>query len=101
MPVITNSFSLQLPNAKAESTPIMSGSTIYLALTKSGELHWNGTLIDQKSLIQQLDALPNKANINIFLQADRSLAFERIAQLLAFIQSQGIGRIHIETNPTP
>ncbi len=94
MPVLTQHLNVELPRADANPAPIKA---ITLTVQANHTVRWDNTEIDSAQLATQLQQLAQSPDAAVQIAADRAVAFEQVAQVLATVQSSGIRQVAILT----
>jgi len=99
LPVLTKTLPVNLPDADAQpSEP--HPDMVQLGITEDGSLLWQGNTIDQAELSARLLELTSKQpQPPVQIQADRAVAFEHVARVLAAAQKAGVHQLGVLTEP--
>ncbi|NQD38276.1 biopolymer transporter ExbD [Permianibacter sp. IMCC34836] len=99
LPVLTNTLPIHLPDASAApSEPLPE--LVQLGVAADGQLYWQNERIaeaDLPSRLQQLSQQQPQPPVQI--QADRAVAFEHVARVLAAAQKAGVKQLGVLTEP--
>lgn len=99
LPVLTNTLPINLPDAKAApSEPVPE--LVQLGVGADGQLYWQTEAINASELparLQQLTGQQPQPPVQI--QADRAVAFEHVARVLAAAQKAGVKQLGVLTEP--
>ncbi len=98
-PLMTSSLKLELPQvdapAAAEQPQFMS-----VALDAQGRLFLDDVPVDDAQFLEQLKVVAKKnPQIEVQLRADKSIAYGRVAELMAALQKAGLTRIGFVIEP--
>ena len=98
-PLLTHAVKIDLP--RASSAPnLTKPDNIQLAIRASGELLWDGEIIDRQQLRTRLQAASGrKPQPEIHLRADRDARYQSIAEVMADAAKAGMGRIGFVSHP--
>jgi biopolymer transport protein ExbD len=99
VPVLTHSVKVDLP--RAENTPNeIKPDTVNLAVTDTGAVHWNETVVTPEELDQRLQAAAlQQPQPEIHLRGARTVAYEHVVQVMAAVQRAGILKLGFVTEP--
>jgi biopolymer transport protein ExbD len=97
-PMLFSGVDLKLPKTKKVNNVSLNAELVILSVT-SGEQYYLG-----KSLVGQKDLIPsiikqfkvNKTEV-LYLRADYSLKYEKVAKLIASLKKAGVGNIALVT----
>jgi biopolymer transport protein TolR len=98
-PLMVNGIQVELPQAEA---PALESSEQQMVLTVSAEglYYINETEIDISVLEEKLRAIANaNPRQEVFVKADGSVPYAKVAQLIAAARSAGIPRVGLVTQP--
>ena len=84
----------QVSATKLEDKPLV----IQLAIGRDGEIHWNGEAIGREILGERF-AGASASQPELHLRADRKVAYEKVAEVMAAAQRAGIVKIAFVTQP--
>lgn len=98
-PLLTHAVKVNLP--KASSAPILTPpENVQLAINAAGQTFWNGAQVDADALHQKLkSAAAQNPQPEIHLRAERTTAYEKIAELMSDAAREGLTRIGFVTTP--
>ena len=91
-PMLKRDFPVDLPATATGREQEIPPDQVTLTATADGRLLLNGTAIDEARLGEALAGQPV-----VFLEADRSLSYARVVDLLDVCRSAGIARIGVVT----
>lgn len=98
-PLLTHAVRVELPKAAsrpAEARP----DAVQLAVRADGEVVWNGELVDVPALEARLAAAATQApQPELRLSADRTVQYERVAEVMAAAARAGVTRLAFVTDP--
>ncbi len=99
MPVLTHSVTLDLPRAQSEATTLKP-ETVTLAVTTSGDVHWNGEKLDPSGLEARLRAAAaQQPQPEVQIRGDRKVDYEHVIAVMAAAQQAGILKLGFVTEP--
>ena len=100
VPVLTHSVKVDLP--RADNTPNeIKPDTVNLAVTDTGAVHWNETVVTPEELDQRLQAAAlQQPQPEIHLRGARTVAYEHVVQVMAAVQRAGILKLGFVTEPS-
>ncbi|WP_374352752.1 ExbD/TolR family protein [Chitinimonas sp.] len=99
VPVLTHSVKVDLPQASSRVNEVPP-ATVHLAISADGQLYWNEQLQSEDQLAAQLaQAAHQQPQPQIQLNADRKVAYERVAQVMAAAQRAGVVKLGFVTLP--
>ena len=84
----------QVSATKLEDKPLV----IQLAIGRDGEIHWNGEAIGREMLGDRFSGA-SASQPELHLRADRKVAYEEVAEVMAAAQRAGIVKIAFVTEP--
>ena len=100
IPVIRHAVKIDLPHAnsqKEEATP----AHIDVSIEPDGTVRWNGAPVDDTALQAKIaTAAQSEPQPELRLDADRKVAYEKVAQIMSVAQSGGLTKIGFVTVPT-
>lgn len=96
---ITTAVHVNLPRADAGAPPVQD-KPLVISVNAEGNYRIDDQLLDLNQLKQRLKARhAQHPKISVQLQADRAVAYGRVGQVMAAIQSAGIDKIAVLTQP--
>ena len=99
VPVIQHSVKLELPRA-ANQPNDPRPPHINLSLSAKGNVSWNGVQVNSQQLAERMSAAAaQQPQPELHLYAERQTPYERVAQVMATAQSNGIVRMGFITDP--
>lgn len=99
VPVINHAVRLDLPQAAAQRTPD-TPQVVRVSVDAQGGYHWNEQAVSDEALRAQLaQAAAQAPQPELHIRGDRSVRYERVAQVMAQAQSAGIRKIAFVTDP--
>jgi biopolymer transport protein ExbD len=98
-PLLTHAVKIELP--KASSRPnIAQPENIQLAVKASGEVFWNGEVIDKSALASRMTAAARlDVQPEVHLRADRTAEYQKIAEVMSAAAKAGLTKIGFVTEP--
>jgi biopolymer transport protein ExbD len=95
LPLITHSLAVDLPetDANAPSTSV-NPAPVELGINTEGQLFWNGIALSEADLELRLqEAARGEPKPELHLHADKSTPYQRLAEVMAAAQRNGLTRI--------
>lgn len=97
-PLITQAVKVDLPDA--ESQPAESRvQPVVVTIEADGRLLWAGSLLTLAELEQRARGLAARPDAELHIEADRAVAYDAVAQVLAAAVRAGVERIGFVTDP--
>jgi biopolymer transport protein ExbD len=98
-PLLTHAVKIDLPKATS-SVNITKPEHIEFAIRESGELFWNGELLELAALPPRFAAEAAKQpQPEVHIRADRHVHYEKVAQVMALAAKTGLSRIGFVSEP--
>ena len=98
-PLITQAVKVDLPTAESQQIPT-PGKPVVVAIAADGQLHWDGRVLALAELETQAHALAAaRPDAELHIEADRAVAYDAVAQVLATASRAGVTRIGFVTDP--
>lgn len=98
-PLLTHAVKLDLPQASSQVDQAKS-EKIEFAIDASGQLFWNGELVDRATAQQRFHEHGRlQPTPELHLRADENVAYRFIAQTLADASQAGLSRIGFVSRP--
>ena len=99
-PLFTHAVRIDLPRARSAPSADKP-QVVTLSIDSTGTLRWNDETMDEAALTERLSAAASRdPQPEMHLRADRDARYEPIARLLSQVQSAGLNRVAIVTDPT-
>lgn len=99
-PLMKEGISVDLPEAKAKPVEKMKEEDIVITIDKEGRIYIGKTPVDLETLEPKLKLiLRQRAKKEVYLQADRAVAYGSVVKVLATLQEAGAERIGMLTEP--
>jgi biopolymer transport protein ExbD len=99
-PLFTHAVRIDLPRARSAPSADKP-QVVTLSIDSTGTLRWNDETVDEAALTERLSAAASRdPQPEMHLRADRDARYEPIARLLSQVQSAGLNRVAIVTDPT-
>jgi biopolymer transport protein ExbD len=93
LPVINHAVKIDLPQASSQASDLKPPH-VDLAIAADGSLSWNHMAINQTQLTTQIAAAQAQQPIpELHIYADRHVAYEKVADVMAAAQSGGLTKI--------
>ena len=90
MPLITQAIKVQLPREQ-QQTVQKEAEAVTITLTRDISLHWNNEPVSRESMKLKLQKLAQQpGQVQVYLRADRQIAYEHVITLMADIRRQGV-----------
>jgi len=97
-PLITQAVKVDLPDA--ESQPVDSQvQPVVVTIEADGRLHWAGNPLTLTELEQRARQLAAQPDAELYIEADRAVTYDTVAQVLAAATRAGVARIGFITDP--
>lgn len=97
-PLITQAVKVDLP--EAESQPAESlVQPVVVTIDAAGALYWDGKSMTLAELEAQARVLAGRPQAELHIEADRAVAYDAVAQVLAAARQAGVTRIALATEP--
>ena len=98
-PLLTNAVKLDLPTATSNINQIKR-ENVQIAIDATGQLFWNGQAIDRFDLQARLaQSSKLEPQPEIQLHADKTIAYQRVAEVLSDAAKVGMTHIGFVTEP--
>lgn len=99
LPVIQHSVKIQLPKAQSQANNAQT-EAIQLTIDAKGIIYWNKTPVSEKEFeAKAKSAAEQTPQPDINLRADKSVVYEKVAQVLAGCKRAGLTKIGFITEP--
>jgi biopolymer transport protein ExbD len=100
IPAMNNAVKIELP--RASSQPIdAKPAFVDVSVEADGTVVWDKTPVNDAALALQIDAASKREpQPELRLRADRSVRYERVAQVMAAAQQGGLSKIGFVTEPS-
>jgi biopolymer transport protein TolR len=95
-PLMQQGIDVNLPKAKGKDLP--PDERISIVVKRGGTLFLNEQPITKSEMISRLTAI-SKRNPNVFLKADRDVAYGTVIEIMGDIKEAGIEKLGIVTEP--
>jgi len=98
-PLLTQGVNVDLPDA--DSPPMQqSVEPVVITIHKDGKIYIQKSRIKLKQLAPRIDAM-RKANPNlpVFIRGDAKTAYEHVAKVMSALESAGIRKVGLVTEP--
>ena len=97
-PLITQSVKVDLPDA--DSQPVDAQvQPVVVTIEADGRLHWAGNPLTLTELEQRARQLAAQPDAELYIEADRAVTYDTVAQVLAAATRAGVARIGFITDP--
>jgi biopolymer transport protein TolR len=98
-PMMQQGIQVDLPKASAGTLNDVPDQLV-LAITHGKQITVNGNVIEQGSLRARLEAISSvKPDVQVFIQADQSIPYGFVAQVMAEAKKAKITRVGLVTEP--
>ncbi|MFP6558574.1 ExbD/TolR family protein [Paraburkholderia sp. B3] len=99
IPVIRHAVKIDLPHASSQKEDTKPAQ-INVAIEADGTVLWDGTAVDDKTLQTKIAAAAQaQPQPELHLNADRKVAYEKVAQVMSAAQSGGLTKLGFVTDP--
>lgn len=99
-PLLTNAVKLDLPTATSNINQVKR-ENLQIAINASGQLFWNGEVVDRAILQTRLaQSAKQEPQPEIQFRADKSIPYQRVAEVLSDAAKAGMTRIGFVTDPS-
>ena len=99
-PLLTVGVPVKLPETAANAMPTEEEEPLTITLTADGLVLVQSTEIAEGELIGKLKAISEqRTSKKVFVRADGSVAYERVAQLMGALNAAGFNDIGLVTDP--
>ena len=97
-PLMQNSLDVALPQAKESASSRQSKNPITIKIKKNQKIYYAKTVHSLKNLSKKLSKLPtNRKESPLHLQADKSVPYGFVAEVLGEIKAAGLHQISLIT----
>lgn len=99
IPAMNHSVNIDLPRA-VNQPQAAKPEHINLSIDAQGKMYWNAELIELQQLnVRIVQAAGGNPQPEVHLRAERMTPYEKVAQVMAAVQSGGLTRIGFVTDP--
>ena len=99
-PLLTTGVPVELPDTAAASLPTEKEPPLTITLTADGLVMIQNTEVADRELIPKLRAIAEqRTSDKVFVRADGSIPYERVAQLMGALNAGGFLSIGLVTDP--
>ncbi len=99
IPVIKHAVEIELPHASSRRDDAKP-ARVDVAVDAAGQVYWNNEAVDGEELASRLaSAAAQQPQPELRLQGDRSVRYERVAEVMAAARRAGLARIGFVTEP--
>ncbi len=95
-PLMQQGLDVNLPKAKGRDLP--PEERVSVVIKKGGELFMNEQPMSRPEMITRLTAI-SKRNPNVFLRADKDVAYGTVMEIMGDIREAGIEKLGMVTEP--
>jgi biopolymer transport protein TolR len=100
-PLMQQGIQVDLPKASPGSIS-EAPDQLTLVMNRSRQIYLGDHLIQSGTLLEKLTAIAlAKPQIQVVIQADQSIAYGYVAQVMADVKKAGISQVGLVTDPTP
>lgn len=100
IPVIRHAVKIDLPHASSQKEDAKPAQ-INISIEADGTVLWEGTAVNDDALRAKIAAAAQtEPQPELHLNADRKVAYEKVAQVMSAAQSGGLTKIGFVTIPT-
>ena len=95
LPLITHQLAVNLPETDAQAQPAPTETVIVeVGIDANGQLFWNGVALAEADFEQRLQAAAHaESKPELHLYADKNTPYQRLAEVMAAAQRNGLTRI--------
>ncbi|WP_322062220.1 biopolymer transporter ExbD [Paraburkholderia sp. J63] len=99
IPVIRHAVKIDLPHASSQKEDTKPAS-VNVSIEADGTVLWNGTTVSDDALKAKIAAAAQQQpQPELHLNADRKVAYEKVAQVMSAAQSGGLTKLGFVTDP--
>ncbi len=99
-PLLTHAVKVDLPKASS-SANITKPDNVQLAIDGSGQVFWNGEVVDAVQFAARVKAAAAlRPQPELHIRAERTTPYEKVAQVMSEAARQGLVRIGFVTDPS-
>ncbi|WP_144142577.1 ExbD/TolR family protein [Paraburkholderia sp. BCC1884] len=99
IPVIRHAVKIDLPHASSQKEDTKPAQ-VTVAIDADGNVLWDDKKVDEAALAAKIaEAAQANPQPELHLDADRKVAYEKVAQVMAAAQSGGLTKIGFVTQP--
>jgi biopolymer transport protein TolR len=97
-PMLFSGVDLKLPKTKKVNNVSLNAELVILSVTSNEQFYLGKSLVSQKDLIPSIlkQFKSNKTDV-VYLRADYSLKYEKVAKLIASLKKSGVSNIALVT----
>jgi len=100
-PLLTHAVRLELPRADTRGEPV-TPQRIEFAIDASGTRYWNGETVSREQAARRfVEQGVQRPQPEIHLRADRTVAYQLVAETIADAAKAGLGRVAFVSDPRP
>lgn len=98
-PLLTQGVNVDLPDAK--SPPMQQNiEPLVISIKASGEIYLQKHAVDIEQLAPRIAAMrKQKPNLPVFIRGDAKTQYGRVAQVMSLLESAGIKKVGLVTEP--
>ena len=101
IPVIRHAVKIDLPHASSQKEDTRPAQ-IDVSIEADGTVLWDGAAVDDSALREKIAiAAQASPQPELHLNADRKVAYEKVAQVMAAAQNGGLTKLGFVTVPSP
>ncbi len=99
-PLLTVGVPVKLPETAASAMPTEKEEPLTISLSADGSIAVQTTVVADADLIPKLKAIAaERKSDKVFVRADASVTYERVAQLMGALNAGGFNNIGLVTDP--
>ncbi len=99
LPVIQHSVKIQLPKAQSQANQV-NPDAIQVSIDAKGTIFWNNTAVSLEKFQENArEASLKEPQPEIHLRADKSVVYDKVAQVLTTSKRAGLTKIGFVTEP--
>ncbi len=94
LPLITHRLAVDLPKTSSDAPAVTDADVVELGINAAGTLFWNGVALNETELEARLqEAARQEPKPELHLHADKTTPYQRLAEVMAAAQRNGLTRI--------
>jgi biopolymer transport protein ExbD len=98
-PLLTHAVKIDLPKASSQPN-VTHPENIQLAIKASGEIYWNGVVVDRANLASRMAAAAKlDPQPELHLRVDRATEYQQVAEVMSVAARAGLVKIGFITEP--
>lgn len=94
LPLITHRLAVDLPKTSSDAPAVTDADVVELGINAAGTLFWEGVALNETELEARLqEAARQEPKPELHLHADKTTPYQRLAEVMAAAQRNGLTRI--------